>query len=242
MNKKRFYIISSTLLLIGLFAGVVQYVGMFDALYAAAINPGHSWSQMEGNENSLIKTSNGKVLIADLQLNGMIYDSDGTAGTNGATLYKTEDGLKWDKRLTWTGSSHTASECAMLNGTVYNTGAGTICKAPFSAAPSGWTQAANWQRIVISAGDICGNWKNTGPTTFANQTSMTYSNSDVRNTTYYTYVRTINQNLVCDGVSVPYTQYGLWAAYVPQDRRYIGFYNLTSVSNAPTYRVEIGIY
>ena len=53
MNKKRIYIISSTLLLIGLFSGLVQYVGMFDALYAAAVNPGHSWSQMESGPDSI---------------------------------------------------------------------------------------------------------------------------------------------------------------------------------------------
>jgi len=59
MNKKRIYIISSTLLLIGLFAGVVQYVGMFDALYAAAVNPGHSWSQMECNTTLCVNTKVG---------------------------------------------------------------------------------------------------------------------------------------------------------------------------------------
>jgi len=63
MNKKRIYIISSTLLLIGLFAGVVQYVGMFDALYAAAVNPGHSWSQMECSDVFCVDTINGRVGI-----------------------------------------------------------------------------------------------------------------------------------------------------------------------------------
>jgi len=63
MNKKRIYIISSTLLLIGLFAGVVQYVGMFDALYAAAVNPGHSWSQMECSTALCIDTVNSRVGI-----------------------------------------------------------------------------------------------------------------------------------------------------------------------------------
>ena len=66
MNKKRIYIISSTLLLIGLFAGVIQYVGMFDALYAAATNPGHSWSQMECSTALCIDTTNNRVGVGTM--------------------------------------------------------------------------------------------------------------------------------------------------------------------------------
>ncbi|MFA6368578.1 MAG: hypothetical protein WCX10_08485, partial [Bacteroidales bacterium] len=78
MNKKRFYIISSTLLLIGLFAGVIQYVGMFDALYAAATNPGHSWSQMECSTALCIDTTNNRVGVGTmnptqtLEINGNV--------------------------------------------------------------------------------------------------------------------------------------------------------------------------
>jgi len=61
MNKKRFYIISSTLLLIGLFSGVVQYIGVIDTIYAAINNPGHSWSQMECSTALCIDTANDRV-------------------------------------------------------------------------------------------------------------------------------------------------------------------------------------
>jgi len=66
MDKRRFYIISSTLLLIGLFAGVIQYVGMFDALYAAANNPGHLWSEMECNNTFCIKTESKKIGVGTM--------------------------------------------------------------------------------------------------------------------------------------------------------------------------------
>ena len=83
MNKKRFYIVSSTLLLIGLFAGVVQYVGMFDALYAAAVNPGHSWSQMECSTALCIDTTNNRVGVGTmtpsqkLTVNGIVESTTG---------------------------------------------------------------------------------------------------------------------------------------------------------------------
>ena len=63
MNKKRIYIISSTLLLIGLFAGLVQYVGVFNNLYAAENNPGHLWSEMDCDSNLCINTANSRVGI-----------------------------------------------------------------------------------------------------------------------------------------------------------------------------------
>ena len=90
MNKKRFYITSSTLLLIGLFAGVVQYVGMFDALYAAATNPGHSWNQMECSTD-LCVTSTGVGIgtaspTAELHVEGNIIASDPTAANHVATM------------------------------------------------------------------------------------------------------------------------------------------------------------
>jgi len=78
MNKKRFYIISSTLLLIGLFAGVVQYIGVIDTIYAAINNPGHSWSEMECSTALCIDTTNNRVGVGTmnptqtLEINGNV--------------------------------------------------------------------------------------------------------------------------------------------------------------------------
>jgi len=66
MNKKRIYIISSTLLLLGLFAGVVQYMGMFDTLYAAANNPGHLWSEMECSSVFCVDTVNNRIGVGTM--------------------------------------------------------------------------------------------------------------------------------------------------------------------------------
>ena len=81
MNKKRFYIISSTFLLIGLFTGIVQYVGILDTLYAAVNNPGHLWSEMECSSALCIDTVNSRVGIGTetpgetLEINGNILTS-----------------------------------------------------------------------------------------------------------------------------------------------------------------------
>jgi len=96
MNKKRFYIIASTLLFVGIFAGVTQYVGMFDALYAAATNPGHSWSQMECTTDFCIDTANHKVGVGTtspqttFDVNGAVKIGESTtcnAGSKGAIKY-----------------------------------------------------------------------------------------------------------------------------------------------------------
>jgi len=89
MNKKRFYIISSTFLLIGLFTGVVQYVGILDTLYAAVNNPGHLWSEMECSSVLCIDTANSRVGIGTetpgetLEINGNILTSGNGDVCNG---------------------------------------------------------------------------------------------------------------------------------------------------------------
>jgi len=72
--------------------------------------------------------------------------------------------------LTWSGSTHTEGDCTTAGGSVYSTPNGTICRFTSSTVPSGWTQAANWQRYSAASwgGDSCGLNMSTGPTTFSN--------------------------------------------------------------------------
>ena len=228
MNKKRIYIISSTLLLIGLFAGIVQYVGMFDALYAAATNPGHSWSQMECSTALCVDTVNNEVEINNIKINGGLYDETGYAGTTGSRLYQTAEGIRWTHPLTWPTAStpHEETDCTLMGGTVYDTGSGTICRLTASTAPEGWEQAGSWQRYSIaeSGGDGCGYWKSTYPTTFSNVTSYTYTNGYVQQQAFFT----------CEN----FPRHDLYWFY---DGNGYSCYVVTN-TNLPTYRLEIGVY
>jgi len=71
--------------------------------------------------------------------------------------------------LTW-GGSKTEEHCRQAGGTVFDTGAGTLCRFSSNSCPASWAQAANWQRYSPSSwgGDVCGNWLSTGPGSFAN--------------------------------------------------------------------------
>lgn len=89
MDKKRFYILSSTILLIGIAAGIVQYVGAFDALYAAAVNPGHTWAEIECTDTFCVDTVNEQIgigtttptekldIVGDIKLSGDICLANG---------------------------------------------------------------------------------------------------------------------------------------------------------------------
>jgi len=100
-------------------------------------------------------------------------------GEIGATLIMTSQGPMWNNFLTWAGSTRTIFECDQIGGTVFDTGSGTICRYPRATIPSGWSQAAYWQRYNSSVwgGDACGNHKSTGPDTFSNQAAnaLTYN-------------------------------------------------------------------
>jgi len=226
MNKKRFYIISSTLLLIGLFAGVVQYVGMFDALYAAATNPGHSWSQMECSEDLCIDAANHKVTIKNLKISGLLYDKSNSTGQDGSNLRMTVDGPIWDPLLTWPGSTHTVTDCTNANGVVYNTGTVTICKFQSATVPSGWRQAGNWQRYSSASwgGDACGHFLSSGPAIFANQSSLTQSMGTARYVASYVYCQDI------------------WASSHWHTGSSTEFYDVVTSNNGSVNRIEIGAY
>ncbi len=226
MNKKRFYIISSTLLLIGLFAGVVQYIGVINTIYAAINNPGHSWSQMECSEDLCIDATNHKVIIKNLQLNGMLYDTTGYSASDSASLRLTGEGVRWDEPLTWTGSTHGLIDCSNIGGTVFNTGSGTICRISQATVPTGWTQAANWQRYSIASwgGDACGRHVSTAPTTWSNTLAINYGAGSVQCT---------SSCGTCAGFV------GHWWAYNSSSGP---VYTLTTTSNPTSYRVEVGVY
>lgn len=231
MNKKRFYILASTLLLIGLSAGLIQYVGTFDALYAAATNPGHSWSQMEGNDSLLISTANGKVIVQDIQVNGNIYDHLGNSVPNTATLRFDTAGATWDYPLTWGDSTHTSMDCTNLGGTVVDTGNGTICKLPSSTVPTYWKKADQWQRYATATwgGDGIGQHKSTGPAVFSNAAATRYYP-----TGSIGYYRTAYINASTRWYDHQINSLGDWLTYA------VG--GPTPGEDITTNRVEVGIY
>ncbi len=174
MNKKRFYIISSTLLLIGLFAGVVQYVGTFDALYAAAVNPGHSWSQMECTDTFCIDTNNKRIGIGTilpleaLEINGNIklggenptYTISNIKDPTNASDLATKNyidreiakvGAMVSGTLPLINSAHTQKDCVDAGGVPVD-GSTQLkqCKFAASACPTGWTANENWTTTVSS--------------------------------------------------------------------------------------------
>jgi len=225
MNKKRIYIISSTLLLIGLFAGVVQYVGTFDALYAAATNPGHSWSQMECSEDLCIDAANHKVTIKNLQLNGMLYDTTGYSASDSASLRLTGEGIRWDEPLTWTGSTHGLIDCSNIGGTVFDTGSGTICRIRSATVPTGWTQAGYWQKYAVATygNDACG--RHGGP---SSPTEWSNAAAFCPKLTYYS-----DNAGRCTGAT------GFWhASSSPNNPAY----TITNDPVCSTNRIEVGIY
>jgi len=223
MNKKRFYIISSTLLLIGLFAGVVQYIGVIDTIYAAINNPGHSWSQMECNSMLCIDEANNQVIIENLKIKGKLYDESGLSVSDTANLRFTSDGIIWDTPLTWTGSVHGTIDCNNIGGIVVDGGSGTICKINSSTVPTGWTQAAHWQRYSLATwgGDSCGEYMSTAPTEFNNQVAICISPGVEINPGPTGCI----ENVWDDGTSRGHP-------------RYIASY----VYDCATYRTEIGVF
>ena len=84
--------------------------------------------------------------------------------------------------LTFSGATHSEIQCTTADGTVYNTGNGTICKFSGSnlSCPSGWSQAGNWQHYTSEGwgsnthGDVCGYYADDGPESFLNQQSYDY--------------------------------------------------------------------
>lgn len=129
--------------------------------------------------------------------------------------------------LTWSDSTHTGPECKALTppGTVYDTGAtGTICKYTGSTVPTGWTQAANWQRYDPASwgGDDCYHNYSTGPSSFANQTATLVSNA--------------GGYMGLAGCGHSYCADGLYWCTGAQ-----AFTKNTTYSNTSTNRVEIGI-
>lgn len=77
-------------------------------------------------------------------------------------------------QLTWPGSTHYEDEVIALGGTVFDTGSGTIGRFTANAVPTGWAQAANWQRYSVASwgGDSCGRWKSTASTSWANTAAV----------------------------------------------------------------------
>ncbi|MDD3919541.1 MAG: hypothetical protein PHX52_03085 [Candidatus Pacebacteria bacterium] len=162
MNKKRFYIISSTLLLIGLFAGVIQYVGMFDALYAAATNPGHSWSQMECSNILCIDTVNGRVGIGiaspekTLEVNGNVKagrpvgaDDLTTKGYVDEKIAEVAGIITGAQPLVY--GAHSQAECTTAGGEVVDSDVSyKMCKFNASSCPSGWTQYKNYNTPIAT--------------------------------------------------------------------------------------------
>ncbi len=130
--------------------------------------------------------------------------------------------------LTWIGSLKSILDCEDIGGTVFDTGAnGTICRYPGSTVPSGWTQAANWQRYNPSSwgGDSCGRWRTTGPSTFSNEQVTHYSRGS-----YYG-----GGHSTCGESWPQYWQH--WGSGY-----FYSYHVSTSYSNTTTNRVEIGLY
>ncbi|MDD3901955.1 MAG: hypothetical protein PHX22_12095 [Dysgonamonadaceae bacterium] len=206
---------------------------MFDTLYAAASNPGHSWNEIEGNENLLINISDNKVAINDLKLKGKLCDSVGNCGKEGDILEFAPSGIKWKVKLTYGESIHFEPDCTLLGGTVFDTGSGTICRVPLSDAPTGWKQAENWHRYSVSdwGGDYCNHHKATAPITFSNVAAYKpYPNGthDCAYTGYYNCT-------VCES---------MWmTSYEPNNSNKWCYYNSWTTGPAGSEnRVEIGIY
>jgi len=132
--------------------------------------------------------------------------------------------------LLWPGSTHTEGDCVNLGGTVYS----SMCKYPGSAVPSGWTQAANWQRYSISTwgGDYCGRYKITAPTSFSNVMPSGYVRGSRRDC--------IIGGLICSTTNFWYVN--LKGSDGCASTLYPRYYWTTWSGNTNSYRVEIGIY
>ena len=167
MNKKRFYIISSTLLLIGLFAGIVQYMGMFDTLYAAASNPGHSWSEMDCDDTLCIAEDKnigiGTMTPSQkLEINGNIklggeeptYTISNIKDPTNASDLATKNyidreiakiGVMVSGTLPLVHSDHTQKDCVDAGGVPVDSSTELKqCKFVASTCPTGWTKNENW--------------------------------------------------------------------------------------------------
>jgi len=167
MNKKRIYIISSTLLLIGLFSGVVQYMGMFDILYAAASNPGHLWSEMECSTAFCIDTSNSRVGIGTknpeeaLEINGNIKVNGNVASNRPVEADDlTTKGYVDEKIAEVAGivtgaqplvyGAHSQAECTTAEGEVVDSDVSyKMCRFNTQTCPSGWTAYKKFRTVGV---------------------------------------------------------------------------------------------
>jgi uncharacterized protein (TIGR02145 family) len=62
-KSKKKYLIISAILLVSVAIALGQYLGAFNAMYALATNPGHSWNQMECSTTFCVDTTNNKIGI-----------------------------------------------------------------------------------------------------------------------------------------------------------------------------------
>ena len=168
--------------------------------------------------------------------------TDPVSGTEGEIIYNSNEktfkyynGISWRKiesenvLLSWTGSTHFEAQCTAISGTIHDAGAtGTICRYPGSSVPDGWNQADNWQRYASATwgGDYCGRHLADGP--------ITWSNIEAHEPTHVASYDGVTST--CSGYSSYWiSNYG-W---------FIGkkeYWNLKTINNPSTNRVEIGIY
>lgn len=134
-------------------------------------------------------------------------------------------------KLTWENSAHFGCDCIQLGGIVFdtpNTPSTSFCRYAASAAPSGWTQAANWQRYEPDTwgGDYCNLHRSIGPSTFSNQGATSYSKNTL----------VLQRMQVCSAAK------SYWHEAPSENFPDGSMWTVTSVDNPSTNRVEIGIY
>jgi hypothetical protein len=167
MNKKRIYLLSSIIFSIGLIAGLMQYVGIINVIFAENIspNPGHSWSEIECTDKFCIN-SNGSIGIGTiLPSSGYKLDVKGkarftdvvevgtpTGDNHAATKKYVDDEIKKLGLVSplppLVGGNHSQAECIDLGGEVVDSDVSfKICRLDQSTCPSGWTAYKNFRTV-----------------------------------------------------------------------------------------------
>lgn len=160
MNKQKYFIIF-LFLSIGLCFSVCQYLESLKTEFASAVsnvpNPGHPWSAIECNSDSLcVDTVNNRLGIGTaspvykLDVVGDIHATGDVCNSNGACLSQLNEFIGSTALVN---SAHTYKACTDAGGSVVSTDVSfKQCKFSLSACPNGWTR---YKSYGTTAGTTC---------------------------------------------------------------------------------------
>jgi hypothetical protein len=158
------YTIVLSVIVLGLFFGLIQYFMVLQAELVNAVatgtpSPGHAWSEMECSSDTLcIDTVNNRLGIGTntpskpLEVDGDALFTGDVCNGAGACLSDMEDFIDSQPLVN---SAHTQVNCIIAGGTVVDSDVSfPQCRFNASSCPSGWTKYKNFS--TTSSNYWCG--------------------------------------------------------------------------------------